>query len=153
MHECDCVLAVLAVWPSLQTDLRVVQHSAAVLSSELEMSGHGEWMKCMLRSKRAHRVLVIDGDQAHFKQGLDALQFTPVRMTHSDSDCALVWDESIGDCSGQARKWIVPVTCCPAQRVRGSEEHEIHAVTYEVFLEELLPIRANLCEWNERSDE
>ena len=59
----------------------------------------------MRHSKRAHRVLVVDGDQALLEQGLDVLQFTLVRSLHSDSDCALVWEESVGDHSGDAWKW------------------------------------------------
>ena len=58
----------------------------------------------MLRSKQAHRVLVIDGDQAHFEQGLDALQVTLVRILHPDGDCALVGEESVGEHIKYARK-------------------------------------------------
>ncbi len=82
--------------PFALRDDRIVQHSAAVLSSEMKVSGHGEWMKCMSNSKQAHRILVIDGDQAHFEQGLDAYRFTYVRTAHPDGDCALVWEESVG---------------------------------------------------------
>ena len=63
-----------------------------------------EWMKCMLQSNRAHRVLVVDGDKAHFEQGLDGLHFTLVRLLHPNGDCALVWEESIGKHSGYAWK-------------------------------------------------
>ncbi len=42
LQECDCVLVALVVRPVLQTDLCVVQHGAAVLSSETKVSGHGE---------------------------------------------------------------------------------------------------------------
>ncbi len=77
-------------------NLGVVQHGPTVLSSATEVSGHGERMKCMCHRKRAHRILVVDGDQAHFEQGLDALQLTNVRIVHPDGDCALVWEESVG---------------------------------------------------------
>ncbi len=53
-------------------------------------------MKCMRQSKQAHCVLIVDGDQAHIEQGLDAFKFTLVRIPHPDSDTALVWEESIG---------------------------------------------------------
>ncbi len=56
----------------------------------------------MRHSKRAHRVLVVDGDHAHFEQGLDALQFTVARIPHPDGDCALVWEESVGEYSDYA---------------------------------------------------
>jgi hypothetical protein len=62
-------------------------------------------MKCMRHSKRAHRVPVVDGDQAHFEQGLDALNVTLVRIPHPDSDCALVCEEQVGEHSGSACKW------------------------------------------------
>jgi hypothetical protein len=49
---------------------------------------------------------------------------------------------------------MVRVACCPAQRAIVSEEHENHSVqAYEVLLDELLPIPASTCEWNERSKE
>ena len=70
--------------PILLADHRVVQHGATVLSSETEVSGHVECglraqvNKCMRHSKQAHCVLVMDGDHAHIKQGLDTLQCTPV---------------------------------------------------------------------------
>ncbi len=54
-------------------------------------------------SKQAHRILVVDGDQAHFEQGLDALQLTHVRIVHPDGD-ALVWEESVGEHSGYVWK-------------------------------------------------
>jgi hypothetical protein len=101
-------------------------------------------MKCMGHSKQAHRILVVDGDQTHFEQGLDMLQATIVRIVHPDGDCALVWEISIGEHSGHVCKWMVLVRW-PAQRVRVNEEHEIHGVvTYEVFLPELLPIRGSV---------
>jgi hypothetical protein len=85
---------------SAVADQHVVQHSAAVLTSEIEVSETDEleWksMKCMRKIKRAHRILVVDGDQAHFKQGFDILQNTPVRIVHPDSDFTLVWEESVG---------------------------------------------------------
>ncbi len=59
-------------------------------------------MQCMRNSKRAHHVLVIDGDQTHFKQGLYALQVTLVRIVHPNSDGVLVWEKSIGEHSGHA---------------------------------------------------
>ncbi len=60
----------------------------------------------MSHSKRAHRVLVVDGDQALFEQGLDALKVTQVRSLHSDGDCALAWEESVIEHSGYAWKWV-----------------------------------------------
>ncbi len=56
----------------------------------------------MRQNKRSHRVLVVDGDQALFEQGLDVLQFTPVRIPHPEGDCALVWEESVIEHSGYA---------------------------------------------------
>ena len=60
----------------------------------------------MRHNKRAHRVLVVDGDQAHFEQGLDAFQFTEVRLLHSDGDFALVWEQSVGEHSGHVCKCV-----------------------------------------------
>ncbi len=51
----------------------------------------------MHHSKQAYRVLVVDGDQAHLEQGLDTLKDTKVRIVHPDGDCALVWEESVGE--------------------------------------------------------
>jgi hypothetical protein len=62
-------------------------------------------MKCVRHSKRAHRVLVVDGDQALLEQGLDVLQMPSVRIPHPDGDCTLVWEKSVGEHSGYARKW------------------------------------------------
>ncbi len=43
---------------------------------------------------------------------------------------------------GMQGSGLVPVAGCPVQRANVSNETEIHAVvTYEVFLDELLPIR------------
>jgi hypothetical protein len=67
----------------------------------------------MRKIKRAHRVLVVDGDQAHFEKGLDALQLTPVRIVQPDGDTALVWEESVGEhmraCMEAAGYWWVIV--------------------------------------------
>jgi hypothetical protein len=107
----------------------------------------------MLQNKRAHRVPIVDGDQAHFEQGLDALQVTRVRVPHPDSDCALVWEESIGEhkraCMEAAEYWWVIVL----SRARVSEELKINAVlTYKVFHAELSPIRRGVrMEREERS--
>ncbi len=59
----------------------------------------------MRQSKQAHRVLVVDGDQAHFEQGLDALQATVVRIPHPDGDSTLMWVESVGEHSEHVWNW------------------------------------------------
>ncbi len=53
-------------------------------------------MKCMRQSKRANRVHVVDGDQAHFKQGFDVLTMPLVRIVHPGGDFTLVREKSIG---------------------------------------------------------
>jgi hypothetical protein len=98
----------------------------------------------MRHNKQAHRVLFIDRDEAHFQKGFYVIQVTLVRIVHPDGDCALVWEESVGERSGHACKCVVPVACCPVQRASVSKETKIHAVTYEVGLSELLPIRGSL---------
>jgi hypothetical protein len=94
--------------------------------------------------RRAHRVLIVDGDKTHFKQGLDAFQVTTVRSVHPDGDCALVCEEQVGAQSVCVEAGWVPVAWCPVQRASVSKEHDIHAVvTYKVGLVELMPIRAS----------
>jgi hypothetical protein len=63
-------------------------------------------MKYMRHRNRAHRVLVMDGDPAHFEQSRDLLQGTIVRIPHPDRDCALVWKESVIEHSGYVWKWL-----------------------------------------------
>jgi hypothetical protein len=102
----------------------------------------------MRHGKRAHRIFVLDGDQAHFEQGLDILQVTLVRIVHPDGDCALVWEESTGERSGSACKWIVPVLW-PAQRARVSGEKRNSCIeTNKVFFFKLWPIQASVKAWN-----
>ena len=107
LQECDGCIQLIPILPLALRDHRVVQHGAAVLSSATEVSGYGECglctsMKCMHHSKRAHRVLVVDGNQAHLEQGLGARQSTPVRIPHSDGDCELEWATSVVSAAGPA---------------------------------------------------
>jgi hypothetical protein len=98
----------------------------------------------MRHRKRAHRILVVNGDQAHCKQGFDVLLVTPVRIVHPEGDCALVWEESVREHSGYVMKWMGTSSLLPCVESERSGEHEEHAVmTYEVGLSELLPIRAS----------
>jgi hypothetical protein len=96
------------------------------------------------QSKRAHSVLVIDGDQAHLKQGLDALQLTPVRIPHSDGDCALVWEKSIGEHSGHAWSWVGTGALACAEHESEWGARNPCREPYEVGFVELSPIRGNV---------
>jgi hypothetical protein len=141
------VIGILAHSLILCANHGVIQHGAAILVSQAKVSGHGECefgIREWYAYKRIYRVLVVDGDQVHFEQGLDARQIPRVRIPHPDGDCALV-GEIIGQAHQVHRSGLLPIVCCPVKRARVSEAHEIHTMrTCKVFLVELLPIGASV---------